>query len=407
MSERSFRERFGALERSVEPALRSRPADEWPMPAGGRLLDTLAGPCVVIERVVGGEPVAASFERFAAAARGDSRYQHPERLVFLDTETTGLSGGTGTYVFLVGVGRFVGRDFLLRQFFMRHPGDERSLLTGLSDALRGAGGLVTYNGRSFDVPLLDTRYRMHAQTFPAPPTHIDLLSPARAIWKHRLPDCSLGTIERMVLGVSRGLDAPGWMIPQLYFDYLRTRRVDDLAAVFEHNRTDILTLARLTAIVQAYETGQDHPADAIDRLAVALHRWRSQGSASALDDLRSGWAILTIPATLRLRALRELSVALKRQRRHAEAQMIWQGALADPSRDIRLYAAEELAKHLEHRARDHELALAVARRGADGATLAGDTEAAAAFERRLRRLEDKVRRGRSDRAVGREGTHSP
>ncbi len=250
------------------------------------------------------------------------------------------------------------------------------------------------------MPLLDTRFRMHAQAFPALAAHIDLLSPARAIWKHRLPNCALGTIERMVLGVSRGLDAPGWMIPQMYFDYLRTRQVGDLAAVFEHNRTDIVTLARLTAIVHAYETGRDRPADAIDRLAVAIHRWRAHGSMQALDDLRSDWSNLTVPPGLRLRALRELSVALKRQRRHDEAPEVWQQALADPSRDIRLFAAEELAKYLEHRAGDHELAIAVARRGADGAALAGDLDAAAAFERRLRRLEQKIRRGRGGRAVG-------
>lgn len=406
MSERSFRQRFSALERTGAPDRQQPFTDEWPLPSNGRLLDTSAGPCVVIERVISGAPVMAAFDRFAAA-RDDARYLGPERLVFLDTETTGLSGGTGTYVFLVGVGRFIGRDFLLRQFFMRHPGDERSLLHGLADSLRGADGLVTYNGRSFDVPLLDTRYRMHAQTFPAPAAHIDVLSPARAIWKHRLPNCSLGTIERVVLGVERDLDAPGWMIPQMYFDYLRTRRVDDLAAVFEHNRTDILTLARLTAIVHAYESGRDQPDDAIDRLALALHRWRVHGSAAALDDLRDGWQGRAAPSTLRLRALRELSAALKRQQRHSEAQSVWQQALADPSRDIRVFAAEELAKYLEHQQGDHEMALAIARRGADGAALAGDAKTAAAFERRLRRLEQKVRRGWPGRAIGEEIAESP
>lgn len=404
MSERSFRERFGAVNRSGEPP-RQRPiADEWPLPDGARLIDAPAGQCVVMERVIGGDAVVSAFERFSAAAGGDPRYQRPDQLLFLDTETTGLSGGTGTYVFLVGVGRFIGRDFLMQQFFMRHPGDERPVLSGLADAMRGAVGLVTYNGRSFDVPLLDTRYRMHAQSFPAPPTHIDLLSSARAIWKHRLPNCSLGTIERMVLGVSRGLDAPGWMIPQLYFDYLRTRQVADLAPVFEHNRTDVLTLARLTAIVHSYETGQDQPADAIDRLALAIHRWRVHGSAVALDDLIRGWSVPAAPAMLRLRALRELSVALKRQRRHGEAQYIWQHALSDPSRDIRLYAAEELAKYLEHRVGDHEMAIVVARRGADGAALAGDVDTAAAFERRLIRLEQKSRRSRVARAARKEMT---
>lgn len=400
MSERSFRERFGALQRD---AVRPQRAvqDEWPLPAEARLLSTPAGPCAVIERVVGGQPIVAAHERFfAAAATNNHRYHDPRRLIFLDTETTGLSGGTGTYVFLVGIGRFVGRDFLLRQFFLRHPGDERALLAGLSEALTGADGLVTYNGRTFDVPLLDTRYRMHAQSFPELGTHFDLLSPARAIWKHRLPNCSLGTIERMVLGVSRGLDAPGWMIPQMYFDYLQSRDVASLDAVFEHNRTDIVTLARLMAVVQSYEAGLDQPTDAVDRVAVALHRWRTIGSPEAFDELSDCWSTLSVPTALRLRALREVTVTLKRQRNYATACAIWEKALSDPSREIRLLAAEELSKYLEHRERDHERALAIAQRGADGAALGGDLEMVAAFEHRLRRLEMKLRRTQTGHAVG-------
>lgn len=406
MSERSFRERFGALQ---QDAVRPQRAmhDEWPLPADARLLSTAAGPCAVIERVVGGQPIAAAHERFlAAAAANDGRYHDPRRLIFLDTETTGLSGGTGTYVFLVGIGQFVGRDFLLRQFFMRHPGDERSLLAGLTEAMTGAGGLVTYNGRTFDVPLLDTRFRMHSQPFPSLDAHFDLLSPARAIWKHRLPNCSLSTIERMVLGVSRGLDAPGWMIPQMYFDYLQSRDVASLNAVFEHNRTDIVTLARLMSVVQSYEAGLDQPTDAVDRVAVALHRWRVFGSPEALEALSECWNTLSVPTALRLRVLREVTIAYKRQRKYATACAIWEQALSDPSRDIRLLAAEELSKYLEHRERDHERALAIAQRGADGAALAGDLEMVAAFEHRLRRLEMKLNRTQPGHVVG-EGMLDP
>ena len=134
----------------------------------------------------------------------------------------------------------------------------------------------------------------------SPEQHIDLLSPARAIWKHRLPSCSLGTIERMVLGVERELDAPGWMIPQLYFDYLRSRRIDTLEPVFEHNRIDIVTLARLTALVQTYEAGIRTPANDIDRLAVALHRLRRHGDDDAIESISELWRLPTIPADLRL-----------------------------------------------------------------------------------------------------------
>jgi hypothetical protein len=282
---------------------------------------------------------------------------------------------------------------------MRHPGDERALLAALATEIGEIGALVTYNGRAFDVPLLETRYRMHGQSFVSPEQHIDLLPPARAIWKHRLPSCSLGTIERHVLGVERQLDAPGWMIPQLYFDYLRSQNIQMLEPVFEHNRVDIVTLARLTALVQMYEAGIRTPANDIDRLAVALHRLRRHGEDGALEAIRQLWRQATVPSELRLRALRELSVALKRRRRYADAVEEWMVAQRDPSRPVRLYAAEELAKYLEHGARDHAQALEVARRGADGAALARDSAALAAFERRLRRLERKMQ------AAGQEDTH--
>ncbi|HEX5167093.1 MAG TPA: ribonuclease H-like domain-containing protein [Thermomicrobiales bacterium] len=401
MSTRSFRDRYAAT-LGTAAGQPSEPADApvWPLPRGARSSRNAEGECVVHDRVYGGPEIAETVEGLHACLRAISgRYVAARDMIFLDTETTGLSGGTGTHVFLVGVGRFTGEALHVRQFFMRHPGDEKALLSALAAEIGEIGALVTYNGRAFDVPLLETRYRMHGQSFVSPEQHIDLLSPARAIWKHRLPSCSLGTIERIVLGVERELDAPGWMIPQLYFDYLRSQNVTMLEPVFEHNRTDIVTLARLTALVQMYEAGIMTPANDIDRLAVALHRLRRHGEDEALEAIRQLWRLATVPADLRLRALREVSVALKRRRRHADAVDEWMAAQRDPSRPVRLYAAEELAKYLEHGARDHAQALEVARRGADGAALARDTAALAAFERRLRRLERKMQ------AAGQEDTH--
>jgi uncharacterized protein len=398
MSARSFRDRYaGALGSATEAADEPAAGQVWPLPRGARPARNAEGECVVHDRVYGGAEIAATFDGFQACLRAVSgRYVDPRDMIFLDTETTGLSGGTGTHVFLVGIGRFNGDALHVRQFFMRHPGDERGLLAALAADLGDIGALVTYNGRSFDVPLLETRYRMHGQAFASPEQHIDLLSPARAIWKHRLPSCSLGTIERMVLGVEREMDAPGWMIPQLYFDYLRSRRIETLEPVFEHNRIDIVTLARLTALVQTYEAGIRTPANDIDRLAVALHRLRRHGDDAAIESISELWRLPTIPADLRLRALRDLSVALKRRRRHTEAAEEWRAAQRDPSRPLRLFAAEELAKYLEHRERDHARAIEIVRRGADGAALARDAVAVAAFERRLRRLERKMQAASGD-----------
>ena len=398
MSTRSFRDRYaGTLGSATESRIEAVAQPEWPLPRGARPSRNTEGECVVHDRVYGGPEIAATVEGFRACLRAYSdRYIDARDMIFLDTETTGLSGGTGTHVFLVGIGRFNGDALHVRQFFMRHPGDERGLLEALAADLGDIGALVTYNGRSFDVPLLETRYRIHGQSFATPEQHIDLLSPARAIWKHRLPSCSLGTIERMVLGVRRELDAPGWMIPQLYFDYLRSRRIDLLEPVFEHNRIDIVTLARLTALVQMYEAGIRTPPNDIDTLAVALHRLRRHGDDEAITSIRRLWRLQTIPVEFRLRALRELSTVLKRRHRHADAAEEWLVAQRDPSRPLRLFAAEELAKYFEHRERDHARAIEIVRRGADGAALARDAVAVAAFERRLRRLERKIQAAGGD-----------
>lgn len=398
MSIRSFRDRYaGALGNATESARDVADTRRWPLPNGSRSISNADGTCVVNDRLFVGDEIAATVAGIQSCLRAVAhRFVDARDIIFLDTETTGLSGGTGTHVFIVGIGRFNGDALHVRQYFMRHPGDERAMLSALASDLGDIGALVTYNGRSFDVPLLETRYRMHGQMFASIEQHIDLLSPARAIWKHRLPSCSLGTIERMVLGVEREMDAPGWMIPQLYFDYLRSRRIDTLEPVFEHNRIDIVTLARLTGLVQTYEAGIASPPNDIDRMGVALHRLRRHGDDEALRAIGQLWRMPSVPADLRLRALKELSAALKRRRLYREAADEWLAAQRDPSRGIRLFAAEELSKYLEHRERDHARALAVARMGADGAALARDADAVAAFERRLRRLERKIGVGRGD-----------
>jgi hypothetical protein len=354
--------------------------------------------------VYGGAAILTAFQALQRChACGAVGHGDPRELVFLDTETTGLAGGTGTHVFLVGVGRFSQGVFVVRQFFMRHPGDERALLSAVARELREVETLVTYNGRAFDMPLLETRFRMHGRALEPPAAHRDLLASSRAIWKHRLTSCSLGSIERAILGVEREVDAPGWEIPQLYFDYLRSRRVEALEPVFEHNRADIVSLARLTGLLSAWEAGVDAPEHAIDQLALALHLLRRNPPEATLDAVRARWTSFAAPAELRLKALQALSTALKRQRRHAEAAQAWRRGLLDPSRAIRLYAAEELAKHLEHRERDHAAALAIARQAAEGALLSRDERATRAFGLRTARLERKLfgaaapERGRTNR----------
>src|SRR5436305_5113846 len=186
---------------------------------------------------------------------------HPVKWAFLDTETTGLAGGTGTYAFLIGVGSIDDTGFRLRQFFMRDYGEEPSLLRRLDEYLAQFDVLITYNGKAYDQPLLETRYRMSRARHPFDRMqHLDLLFGARRLWKLRLDSCRLVDLENQVLGVEREGDLPGEMIPYCYFDFLRSRQAFKVAPIFHHNAIDILSLACLTAIVPfAFQRPEDAP----------------------------------------------------------------------------------------------------------------------------------------------------
>ena len=389
MSIRNFRDRYRALEQTADTVAEHVPVvQDWPLPDGGRLVETAFGHTVVADTSFHGSDISLARDQMAQARIT----RDVNSTIFVDTETTGLAGGTGTHVFLVGLGRFEGDAFTVRQFFLRHPGEERALLDAIEREVRAANCVVTYNGRTFDIPMLETRFRMHHHVCEFPEQHLDLLYPARSLWKHRLPSCSLGTIERDVLGVTRVDDAPGWMIPQLYFNYLQSRRVETLRDVFNHNRQDIVSLARLAGLIHSFHAGHSSPDHPTDRLGLALAQLRNGYSGDALATIVTYCNSPLVPAVLRLRAVRTASTCLKRARRYQEAITLWETCLSDPSRVVRMLATEELAKHFEHRSHDHRAALELARKAADGARLVGDTEMLASFEHRIARLESKLYR---------------
>jgi len=172
-----------------------------------------------------------------------------DKFLFVDTETTGLTGGTGTFAFLVGLGWWSNNGFELQQLFLQEPGNEAAFLSSLGDFLQRFEVIVTFNGKSFDAPLLNTRYVMNSMQSPiGKKYHIDILHLSRRIWRNRLSDRSLGSLEEQILRISRtSEEIPGWMIPDIYADYLRTGNPMSLKGVFYHNATDILSLAALYA----------------------------------------------------------------------------------------------------------------------------------------------------------------
>lgn len=283
---------------------------------------------------------------------------HPTRWAFLDTETTGLAGGAGTYAFLIGVGSIEPAGFRLRQFFMRDFGEEPSLLRRLSEHLAQFDVLITYNGKVYDQPLLETRFRMARARHPFERMeHLDLLFGARRLWKLRLESCRLVELENQILGVERQGDLPGEMIPYYYFEYLRTQQAFKLVPIFHHNAIDILSLACLTAIVPSAfrspeETAFHHGADLI-----GLARWVLQTGRheEALRLFRRALD-LGLPDELLFRTLWDIGTMEKRLGR-ADAALAVFSDLATCRNAYRLRALRELAIYYEHRERNYAMAL--------------------------------------------------
>ncbi|HWC97181.1 MAG TPA: ribonuclease H-like domain-containing protein [Candidatus Sulfopaludibacter sp.] len=312
-------------------------------------------------------------------------HTHPTRWAFLDTETTGLMGGTGTYAFLIGVGSIDASGFRLRQFFMRDYGEEASLLSRLAEYLEPFDVLITYNGKSYDQPLLETRFRMARARHPfGRMEHLDLLFGARRLWKLRLESCRLVDLENRILGVEREGDLPGELIPYCYFEFLRTQKAFEIVPIFHHNAIDILSLACLTAIVPfAFRSPEEaefrHGADLI-----GLARWVNQAGRGeeALRLFRRAIG-LGLPDELLFRTLWDIAGMEKRLGRE-DASLAILTELAGERNPFRGRAFEALAKHYEHRERNYSMALEMTR-SAQGLE---DTPALRRREERLRgRLE--------------------
>jgi hypothetical protein len=317
----------------------------------------------------------------------------PARWAFLDTETTGLATGSGTYAFLVGVGRITADGFRIRQFFMRDFGEEASLMHALDEHLAQFDVLITYNGKTYDQPLLETRFRMLRRHPPFERlAHMDLLFGARRLWKLRLESCRLVELESQILGVEREGDLPGEMIPYVYFEYLRTKQAVRLVPIFHHNAIDILSLACLTGIVPlAFRSPEDaplhHGAD-----WVGLARWllKAERREEALSLLRRAVS-RGLSDDLLFSTLWEIAMLEKRLGRHAAALAAFT-ELASARNPHRLPALEELAKHYEHRERNYSMALEFTR-------TALELEDSEPLRHRAARLKRRLEKPRSQRLL--------
>ncbi len=322
-------------------------------------LDFVHGPLTLDDAFTRDPATAAQLARNDSLASADLR-----SLAFIDTETTGLAGGAGTLAFLVGVGVCDGDDFILRQYFLRDPAEEDALLTALVNDLADYTGWVTFNGKSFDLPLLETRLTLNRQrgalgTRP----HLDLLMPARRLYRGRLESCSLGTLEQHILHLTREQDdVPGALIPQMYLDYLRTHDAHEMRRVIYHNAIDILSMVTLMGYmlevfgerfkIQDSNLKPQAPnpnLQAEDLLRLA--QWHDDNGR--LPEAEAAYQhALKGKLNLEMRAvgLERFAALLKRQHRRAEAVLLWEQwasfTLDNPQPFI------ELAKFYEWHARD-------------------------------------------------------
>jgi uncharacterized protein YprB with RNaseH-like and TPR domain len=315
------------------------------------------------------------------------------RMLFVDLETTGLAGGAGSYAFLVGCGWFESGTFRVRQFFLSSFGAERGLLEAVVDAAHSAGTIVTYNGKSFDMPLMETRFLLHRMETPfAGRPHVDMLHPARRLWRQTAggehdrwdqegrtfrdrgftdgPDssddagigrgageggCRLSSLEDALCGHQREGDVAGFEIPSRYFHFVRSGDARGLAPVLEHNRLDLLALALVTArAAQLLEDGPTAARTAREALGMGRLYERAGLEAEARAAFDCAGLMPAADPMTRAEALRASAVLSRRQRRHDDAAAAWQrilelrGAPANITRE----ATEALAVHHEHRLRD-------------------------------------------------------
>ena len=351
----------------------------------------------------------------ALSKRTQTALSDPTKWLFLDTETTGIAGGTGTYAFLIGLAWWDAGGLQVEQFIMRDFAEEHSILHEFAVHLNDRPVLITFNGKTFDWPLLENRFTMtRAIRVPHIAAHLDLLHPARALWKFRLGTVRLVDLERDVLdpcrlGWTRKDDVPTSLIPQLYFDYLRGAPPGPLAGVVRHNQMDLRGLAalfgKMNDLLSASE-GANRDTDSLDLFGLSRFFQRRSEPARAFSTCIEA-VRLGLPPDLRSNACRDLAVLAKRRRDHERAAELWHELLPDDSAGIE--ACIELAIHYERRAKDYaralqfaRLALAKARRAK---ALALDQPASARNLRLQQRLGRRI--DRLDRRIKRHATTLP
>lgn len=395
--------------RDAAPGVGAAPRRAAQLAAGlsGRIVDNGHGPVVVVDAEVAVPVHVAAFGRLPYEVDTD------RPLVCLDLETTGLGTAAGTVPFLVGIGLWRGGTLRIRQLVLPDHSNEAALLSAVASAIPANGTLVTFNGRSFDWPLLVARYRLHRREPPPHAGHLDLLPVARQLWKHRLGGARLSLVET-VAGVRRQNDLPGELVPEQYFRYLRSGDAGPLRPVLRHNRQDVVSLALLVRLLTERLASPEqwpslHPGDLAGLARAFARRGRT---ADALDCLEAALRRATLrgepsPVALRGRLLTERARLLARVGRFEEASAAWlEVALAGGVGAAAAWLW--LARHREHRLGDAGGALDAAERaGAIAERSRWFGQPMPGVERDLRRRLPRLRRRTIAASIRRPGVGLP
>lgn len=324
-----------------------------------------------------------------------------DRLLFLDTETTGLGVGAGNVAFMVGIGYYERDAFIVEQLFIRNPSEEAAMLHHLHRRLSERDMLVSYNGKCFDWPILKNRFILNRQKESAlDPLHFDFLYPSRSLWRNTLPSCRLSSVERERLGLSRIEDVPGSLAPALYFQYLAEGDPTLVAGVFEHNEKDVLTLACLAVhfsqLIAGTVSRTNMEPEELYRLALWLDKLGfCEDADEALRELLDREAEQVSEYWL------PVGQIYKRQGRLDLAVSLWERAIERKrrSRIAALTPYVELAMYYEHQHKDYERALHYAEQALERAQVRHTTafrldgkasEEIEAFHKRVERLRAKL-----------------
>ncbi len=325
----------------------------------------------------------------------------PSKWLFLDTETTGLSGGTGTYPFMIGIAWWDAGGLEVEQFFMREHSEEHSVLVALAERIAERPVLVTFNGKSFDWPLLETRYRMTRKIrVPEPRAHLDFLHPARSLWRPRLGSVRLQELERFVLGWSRGADIISELIPSIYFDFVRGGPPEPIVPIFYHNQMDLRGLAGLSArVLSLLSDAESQSKDAFELFGVSRICER-RGQTVRARSLFQQSIDRELPIETERVARRSLARMAKREGDFVRARELWESMLGNSREGFEAY--EQLAIYYERHAGKLGEAASVTKKALAELRRANRTGTVAAslyrrsqsrFQHRLARLERKAGRG--------------